>query len=53
MPDDKYLVTGAAGFVGLFMVKKLVEHGLSVRAMVRKEAQMPALQALGVEVGLR
>ena len=52
MPNDKYLVTGAAGFVGLFMVKKCLEHGLSVRAMVRKESQMKQLQDLGAEVML-
>ena len=52
MPNDKYLVTGAAGFVGLFMVKKLIEHGIPVRAMVRKREQIPALEKLGVEVVL-
>ena len=35
MNDEIYLVTGAGGFVGCFMVRCLVAHGVRVRAMVR------------------
>jgi dihydroflavonol-4-reductase len=35
MNDEIYLVTGAGGFVGGFMVRCLVAHGVRVRGMVR------------------
>jgi nucleoside-diphosphate-sugar epimerase len=41
------LVTGAAGFLGRYIVEQLVERGDRVRGLVRRSA--PALEALGVE----
>jgi len=45
-----YLVTGAAGFVGQHLVTYLLDRGIRVRAMVRKEEQGAALKAMGAEV---
>jgi len=41
------LVTGAAGFLGCYIVEQLVARGDRVRALVRRK--VPALEALGVE----
>ena len=46
----KTLVTGAAGFIGNHLTKKLVDDGQSVRALVRKTEQCKAWRDLGVEV---
>ncbi|HEX4128707.1 MAG TPA: NAD-dependent epimerase/dehydratase family protein [Pirellulales bacterium] len=42
------LVTGAGGFLGLYIVEQLVARGDRVRAFVRRPS--PALEALGVEI---
>lgn len=44
------LVTGATGFLGLRLVKSLVERGYQVRALARKTARTTGLQRLGVEI---
>jgi len=44
------LVTGATGFVGSHLVKRLRKDGLGVRAVVRTPAKAQALADLGVEV---
>jgi nucleoside-diphosphate-sugar epimerase len=46
----KALVTGANGFIGEHLVKTLLEHGDSVRAMVRREPAAAPLKALGADV---
>lgn len=46
----KYLVTGATGFVGTTLVKKLREEGHTVRALVRDPARAGHLPADGVQL---
>lgn len=45
-----YLVTGAGGFVGGFVVKLLLDRGFKIRAMIRNPKQAAALEAMGAEV---
>ena len=45
-----YLVTGASGFVGGYLVRHLLDQGIRVRAMVRDENNAKDLKGLGVEV---
>lgn len=47
---EKILVTGASGFVGLNVVKKLITEGYYVRTFVRKLSHISALEELGVEI---
>ena len=44
---DRYLVTGAAGFTGGYLVRHLVDQGIPVRAMVRDRSRSADLEALG------
>lgn len=46
----RVLVTGAAGLVGSHLVEQLVEHGLTVRALVRPTSDIHWLKALGIEL---
>lgn len=45
----KALVTGANGFIGQHLIRKLLEHGDEVRAMVRRESAAESLRGQGVE----
>jgi nucleoside-diphosphate-sugar epimerase len=45
-----FLVTGASGFVGSWLVAHLTEHGVRVRAMIRDPAKAGPLEQLGAEV---
>jgi uncharacterized protein YbjT (DUF2867 family) len=38
-PGSKILVTGANGYIALWVLRKLLEQGYSVRAQVRSEAK--------------
>ena len=44
------LVTGAGGFIGTQLVKRLVLDGTTVRALVRSEASARQLRSLGCEI---
>src|SRR5215211_3235242 len=46
----KYFVTGATGFVGGVLVKKLRAHGHDVHASVRNPDRASDLQAMGVKL---
>lgn len=46
--DQTVLVTGAAGFVGGYVVKLLRDEGRKVRGMVHSEASAHALRSLGI-----
>ena len=46
---EKILVTGASGFVGSAVARKLVEAGFSVRALVRRKSPRAHLAGLDVD----
>ncbi|MDA8431367.1 MAG: NAD-dependent epimerase/dehydratase family protein [Nitrospiraceae bacterium] len=46
----KALVTGATGFVGFHVARRLREEGVRVSALVRNGSDRKALDALGVEI---
>jgi len=48
----KYLITGATGFIGPHLVKKLIEAGHSCRCLVRDGSHTDMLQKLGTELVL-
>lgn len=48
LPPRAVLVTGASGFVGLKLAKRLLAQGCSVRGLCRTE--QPNLEALGIEM---
>src|SRR5438034_1348675 len=50
MNQTKVLVTGATGFLGNRLAKRLVDDGYPVRALARKESRVAALERLGVEI---
>ena len=43
-PNDNVLVTGANGYIGLWVVRYLLEHGYTVRAAVRSDEKGKSLQ---------
>jgi nucleoside-diphosphate-sugar epimerase len=47
---QRYLITGATGFVGGHFAQACVERGFSVRAIVRPESDITLLNQLGVTV---
>ena len=46
----KYLITGATGFIGPHLVKKLVSEGHTCRCLVRTDSNAEPLRASGVEL---
>lgn len=52
MNNQSFLVTGAAGFVGGNVVRELLQHKRTVRALVRRPEQRDTLEKQGVEVVL-
>lgn len=49
-PNKRVLVTGATGFTGGALVKKLVAQGDEVKALVRASANTQALEDIGVSL---
>jgi dihydroflavonol-4-reductase len=47
--NDKVLITGASGFVGSAVARKLIEAGFSVRALVRPTSPRAHLEGLGLD----
>ena len=47
--NDKVLITGASGFVGSAVARKLIEAGFSVRALVRPKSPRAHLESLGLD----
>ena len=52
MEKGKVLVTGAAGHLGNVLVRELIEHGYTVRAMLLPNEDVSALVGLDVEIKL-
>jgi len=50
--QTKVLVTGATGFLGKRLAKRLVDEGYPVRALARTLSNVGALKKLGVEIAL-
>lgn len=48
----KVLVTGATGFLGKRLAKRLVDKGYPVRALARKQTSVDDLKRLGVEIAI-
>jgi dihydroflavonol-4-reductase len=46
----KVLVTGATGFIGGNLARRLVREGYSVRALVRKSSSLKALEGLDLDI---
>lgn len=46
----KILVTGASGFVGSHLVRRLVQEGYSVKALVRKTSSLERLKELDIDL---
>ncbi len=46
----KTLVTGASGFIGSRLVKRLLQTGAQVKVLVRKESNLENLQGLSIEL---
>ena len=46
----KVLVTGATGFLGNWLTRRLLEEGFDVRILVRSKAKLEELEALKIEV---
>ncbi|EIN05348.1 D-lactaldehyde dehydrogenase [Punctularia strigosozonata HHB-11173 SS5] len=46
LPGSKVLVTGANGYIAVWVVKNLLEHGYTVRGTVRSEAKSAHLKKL-------
>jgi ornithine--oxo-acid transaminase len=50
--DDVCLITGASGFIGGRLAKRLVQEGYSVRCLVRASSDTSRLDELGVEIAV-
>ncbi len=53
MPTDRVFLTGASGFIGSHVLRELVTHGYSVRAVARNGTQFDTNNVETVQVDLR
>lgn len=44
--DEKYLITGATGFIGSHLAKDMIEKGNSIKCLVRRSSPKAAIQFL-------
>jgi nucleoside-diphosphate-sugar epimerase len=52
MHKQKALVTGAGGFIGSFLCKKLSENGYEIKALAMPGENVKHLEALGIEISV-
>src|SRR5262252_7475345 len=50
MAQDRILITGATGFVGSAVARRLAQEGFSVRALVRRSSPRTHVADLGMEL---
>lgn len=48
--EGPFLVTGASGFLGSYLVKELLKQNVPVRAMVRSSSSQASLEGLDVDI---
>src|SRR5947207_6948525 len=52
--EDTILVTGSNGFVGIHVVRALIDHGFRrIRCIVRSSRNVPELEAIAAKAGAK
>lgn len=52
MSKQNILVTGAGGFIGSFLCRRLTENGYAIKALAFPEENVKHLEAMGVEISV-